>query len=241
MTDQAQESKLLFLAGDRGDRLRPSRLNRNYWHLRLLLEKLQSIVNSDLVEPGEKVLDYGCGSKPYKQILLTKFREYFGADISGNRVAELTLGPQGELPVENGSFDCILSTEVLEHTADPVLYLREAHRALRLGGYLILSAPAIWVYHPDPIDYWRWTIDGLRFLIKAAGFEIVMVKGVFGPESSALQLWQDSTFERLPRFLRSTYTGFIQFIIGVIEKRQPEKLSNDAAGYVILARKGMTK
>jgi len=222
---------------ERGDRMHPNRSNRAYWHLKLVLDKLQRVANSDLLPPGEKLLDYGCGNKPYRQPFGGKFKEYIGADLPGNREAELVIGPEGQIPAEDNSFDCILSTEVLEHTEDPRFYLQEAHRVAKPGGSLILSAPAVWVYHPDPIDYWRWTIAGLQHDIRQAGFEIVLIQGVFGPESSALQLWQDATFERLPRRLQPIYTRLIQSLIGFIERRHPDKVSDDASIYVVLARK----
>jgi len=226
-----------FNTVERGDRLRPRPSDRAYWHLKLVLDKMQRVAASDLLPPGERLLDYGCGNKPYRPVFAPKFGEYVGADLPGNPDAELTTGPQGQLPCEDESFDCVLSSEVMEHTEDPRAYLREAHRVLKTGGSLVLSVPAIWIYHPDPIDYWRWTIAGLQHEIRREGFEIVMMLGVFGPESSALQLWQDATLERLPRRLRRVYTWFIQKLIGIIERRQPDKLLKDASIYVVLARK----
>src|SRR5437870_500833 len=235
----AQQKAGSFVAGNRGDRMHPRRTDRCYWHLRLLLHRLQGIVDSDLLKPGEKILDYGCGNKPYKALFVRKFSEYIGADFPGNKDADIFIGAAGQLPVDGVSFDCVLSSEVLEHTAAPDTYLKEAFRVLKPGGSLVLSAPAVWVYHPDPIDYWRWTIDGLQAQISLAGFEIMMVKGVFGPESMDLQLWQDATFYRLPGFIQPLYTSFFQALIWLIERRHPDKLSEDASIYVVLARKPM--
>lgn len=226
-----------FQGGDRGDRARPPSHHRLYWQLVLLLDKMRRVVDSDLLAPGEDLLDYGCGNKPYRELFGRKFGRHVGADIEGNPDAELVLTPDGRVPAPAESFDCVLSSQVLEHVADPALYLDEARRLLRPGGSLVLSTHGIWHYHPDPTDFWRWTHEGLQLQIRRAGFEIVLVQSVFGPESTALQLWQDSTFERLPAPLRPAYTWLIQRCIGLIERRHPDKYSPDATVYVVLARK----
>jgi SAM-dependent methyltransferase len=222
---------------DRGDRAAPRRTNRSYCHLVLMLQKLEQIVRSDELPAGESLLDYGCGNKPYEKLFSEKFARYICADLPGSKHAQVTINSDGTLPSPDNSFDCVLSSQVLEHVVDPALYLREAFRVLRSGGSLILSTHGSWPYHPDPTDYWRWTIDGLPLQIQAAGFEIVTMKGVFGSESAALQLWQDSTFYRLPGFVQPAYTWCIQTIIWLIERRFPDKLSDDASVYIAWARK----
>lgn len=226
-----------FLAGGRGDRMRPPRHSRTYWHLRLLSDKITRVVDSELLAPGESLLDYGCGNKPYREVFARKFKRHIGADIAGNKDSDLTLDDEGRIPAAGGSFDCVLSSQVLEHVAEPQRYLTEAFRVLKPGGSLVLSTHGIWPYHPDPTDFWRWTKDGLVREIGRAGFEVRMVQSVFGLESAALQLWQDATFERLPGFLRPAYTWFFQTLIGIVERRRHDKVSSDASVYVVLARK----
>jgi len=48
----------------------------------------------------------------------------------------------GPLPLEDGSFDLIWASEVIEHVADTALLLSELRRVLAPGGRLLLSTPS---------------------------------------------------------------------------------------------------
>ena len=104
----------------------------------------------------------------------------------------------------------MLSTQVLEHVPDPRAYLAEALRVLRPGGRMLLSTHGTFVYHPDPVDLWRWTCEGLRLEVERAGFEVIRFEGIIGPVASGLQLIQDATYYRLPRPLRPVWALLIQ-------------------------------
>ena len=67
---------------------------------------------------GYRVLDVGCGPKPYYPFFAERASEYVGVDVVENPVAELR-GPVEDLPVRTGSFDIVLCTQVLEHCDDP--------------------------------------------------------------------------------------------------------------------------
>src|SRR4051794_32763285 len=79
-----------------------------------------------------RVLDVGCGGKPYYPFFVPYAAEYVGVDV-GNPAAELE-GAVEALPVEDGAFDVVLCTQVLEHVADPALAVRELARVTAPGG-----------------------------------------------------------------------------------------------------------
>jgi SAM-dependent methyltransferase len=120
---------------------------------------------ADELAAGDKVriLDVGCGPKPYYPFFAGVASEYVGVDVVENPAAEL-LGAVEALPVDDASFDVVLCTQVLEHSDDPAQAVRELRRVTRPGGRVLASTHGVQVYHPSPVDYWRWTHEGLRRL-----------------------------------------------------------------------------
>jgi SAM-dependent methyltransferase len=112
-----------------------------------------------------RVLDVGCGPKPYYPFFAGAASEYVGVDVVPNPAAEL-LGSVEALPVADGSFDLVLCTQVLEHCDDPAAAVRELRRVTAPGGRVLASTHGVQVYHPSPEDLWRWTHVGLRRLFE---------------------------------------------------------------------------
>lgn len=221
----------------RGNRFRPSIFSTRYHCLRQLAESLETLVDSANMPRAETIVDFGCAGRPYEELFRRKFARYIGADIAGNPRADIDIREDGSLPLPDGSADCVLSSQVLEHVQRPDVYLAEAARICRSGGFLILSTHGNWPYHPDPGDYRRWTLDGLRLELDSAGFRPISELAVLGRTATALQLLQDAICAPLPRPLR-TPPGFIfQRIIGLVEMMRRDPLPSDASVYVILARK----
>jgi SAM-dependent methyltransferase len=115
--------------------------------------------------PGLRVLDVGCGVKPYYPFFAGRVDAYVGVDIGDNPAADFT-GSVEALPLEDGSFDLVLCTQVLEHCDDPAVAVRELRRVAAPGGRVLASTHGVQVYHPSPQDLWRWTHEGLRRLFE---------------------------------------------------------------------------
>jgi SAM-dependent methyltransferase len=115
---------------------------------------------------GYRVLDVGCGIKPYERLFVAA-REYVGVDVA-NPAADLQ-GTADAIPVPDGSFDLVLCTQVLEHADDPAATVRELRRVVAPGGRVLASTHGVQVYHPAPVDLWRWTHAGLARLFADNG------------------------------------------------------------------------
>jgi SAM-dependent methyltransferase len=202
---------------------RPTDLRRSPpWHplayiIWLLPRRLRSLAGRLRVPDHGRVLDYGCAEQPYRAFFGSGV-EFIGADLPGNPWASVTISPDGTVPLDDGSVDAILSTQVLEHVADPAVYLRECERVLRPGGRMLLSTHGMMIYHPDPVDYWRWTGAGLQRAIEDAGLNVVYGEGVMGLTAVGLQLTQDSLYHRLPRRARPVLALCFQTVIAVSDR-----------------------
>ncbi len=72
---------------------------------------------------------------------------------------------QHNAAVPDQRFDCIVCTEVLEHTLQPFDAVAEMRRMLRPGGILAITVPFNFRVHGPLPDCWRFTEHGLRALL----------------------------------------------------------------------------
>lgn len=179
MTAQAggQEGRLpdsTELAGwPEPERRHLGKCDRHYLSLSPLSAALQSEIRRTIGDrTGLRILDVGCGNKPYLPFFASHADSYWGVDaVDGPRVDRVSVAE--ELPFGDAEFDVVVCTQVLEHVDDPVRVLAEIYRVLVPGGVVFLSTHGVFIYHPDPPtsdrDYWRWTHSGLLRIFRQSG------------------------------------------------------------------------
>jgi SAM-dependent methyltransferase len=205
--------------------------------VRALPKAIAALAPELLVPSGGRVLDYGCADLPYRH-LLPSDAEYVPADLPGNPQALVEVAPDGTVPLPADGFDAVLSTQVLEHVQDPGTYLSECFRVLRPGGRMLLSTHGIMVWHPDPVDHWRWTCGGLRHAVEQAGFEVVRFEGVVGLAATGIQLVQDSAIYSLPRLVRRPFAFVMQALMALADRFQSaESRRYNALVFALIAEK----
>jgi SAM-dependent methyltransferase len=104
---------------------------------------------------GRRVLDFGCGTGYGAHRIAAKCKSITGVDVADDAIRFAQARYQGEnldfrhimpvddgpLPFADGSFDVVLSFQVIEHVPDPDRYLAEARRVLTDDGVMIVATP----------------------------------------------------------------------------------------------------
>ncbi len=100
---------------------------------------------------GARILDVGCGLGLYVRQFRAFSDDVWGVDVDAEKLAEaahtlpnILLAPAEALPFADGSFDVVLSHEVLEHVDDDRRAVAEACRVLKPGGRLVVFVPNRW-------------------------------------------------------------------------------------------------
>lgn len=147
-----------------------------------------------------KLLDFGCGSKPYKTLFTVS--EYVGTDVevSGHdhRNEEIDVYYDGKtLPFADGSFDSIFSSEVFEHVFNLSQILDELYRVLKPGGNVLITVPFVWDEHEIPYDFARYTSFGLKHILQEKGFVILQEKKTTSYVSTICQMWAAYVYQHI--------------------------------------------
>lgn len=145
-----------------------------------------------------KVLDIGCGNKPYKALFSGKYDEYIGCDItqSSNKCVDI-ICEATDIPLDSNSFDTVICTQVIEHVENHKLLLQEILRVLKPNGYVILSGPMYWHLHEEPYDFFRFTKYGFKYLFEEQGFREIDILANGGKWATLGQM----VIHTFPRFL----------------------------------------
>jgi SAM-dependent methyltransferase len=145
------------------------------------------------VPPGALVLDAGAGISPYRHHFdhLRYESSDFG-EVDKDYAQDLTyVCDLASVPVDDGRFDLVVLTQVLEHLAEPLTVLEEMHRIVRPGAQIWASCPLYYEEHEQPYDFYRYTQFALRRLFDEAGFadiEIAWLEGYLATVSYQVDL-----------------------------------------------------
>jgi len=159
---------------------------------------------AELLPPGGRVLDLGCGVGHSYQLL--EPRETVGVDVDAEALShqhrETRVADMRSLPFADASFEAVVAVHSLEHVPDPERVIAEARRVLTPGGVAIFVTPNRLTFgRPDeiidPYHYVELSADELEHLA-GARFGRVEMQGLFGsPRYLLLAADERRTLDRL--------------------------------------------
>lgn len=138
-----------------------------------------------------RILDVGCGTKPYRSLFILA-TEYIGLelDTENNRLSKnADFFYDGKtFPFTDESFDCLVLNQVFEHVFNPQQFMAELNRVVRVDGLFLITVPFAWDEHEQPYDYARYSSFGLKAVLAEGGFEVVQAKKTAADLSVIFQL-----------------------------------------------------
>lgn len=115
-----------------------------------------------------QILDIGSSdiNGTYKPLFNNPLWQYFGADMSNGKNVDIVINSDYNWKnIESDSFDVVISGQTFEHMKAPWLAAKEIERICKTDGFVFIIAPWVFSYHAFPIDCWRISHDGMRYLM----------------------------------------------------------------------------
>jgi len=127
-----------------------------------------------------RLLDLGCGRAPLYGTYAPYVTEVVGVDWAPGDHVDVQADLSQPLPFDDGRFDTIILSDVLEHIAEPDLLWREMTRVLAPHGKIVMNVPFYYAVHAHPHDYYRYTNFGLERFVTVNGLDLLHLAAIGG-------------------------------------------------------------
>ncbi len=135
------------------------------------------------------IVDIGCADSDWHKLLSPKCRyiglDYYQTAHDWYQSWPDVYGHAEQLPFPSAWCDGVLLLNVLEHLPNPQESVKEAFRVLKPGGCLLIQVPFLYPLHDLPLDFHRFTPNGLETLANQSGFEVESLATLGHPVESA--------------------------------------------------------
>lgn len=178
--------------------------DRHWWYLGRWAVVEALLAKAELL-PRPRILDAGCGTggnlRKFGRLGIASGVEPSAEAVGFCHERGLERVQQAgleALPFENGSFDLVAATDVVEHVAAEEQALRELHRVTVPGGVMLLTVPAyMWLWSAEDVNlhhHRRYTKPRLVQAVRKAGWG-----PIFATYFNTLLLPPIAVAKKLPR------------------------------------------
>ena len=137
---------------------------------------------NNLLKPGQKILDFGCGGGYLLKNIKETNTKLIGVEV--NKEAKNIAKTNGVKVFSNSNllpanyFDLIISNHALEHTDNPLLELKNLHKSLKKNGHICIVVPLdnkSYSYKKNDINFhfFSWSPMNLGNILTRAGFDVI--------------------------------------------------------------------
>jgi 2-polyprenyl-3-methyl-5-hydroxy-6-metoxy-1,4-benzoquinol methylase len=173
-----------------------------------LIDTFDQIRDDDIITianklSSKKVLEIGCGGGERTTLFVEAGSTVIAVDIIDARKSEFSYGYDffiadgKELPFEDGTFDAVVSFDVIEHISKDNLFLSETYRVCKKGGFFFMGTPnrnrlsnklrkffGKKIVYPltigeGCIHLREYTMDEFNELVSKVGFKVIQKKYIW--------------------------------------------------------------
>ncbi len=196
------------------------------------------------IPPPASLIEIGCGTGNVSRFLSQKGYLVTGCEYYHEAIEmawpgfQIVQGNAINLPFKDNGFDIACLFDAIEHFEDDVAFIKEAVRAVKRGGIIVITVPArkeLWSYIDDrSLHKRRYTKDILRKVFYDAGLIPILVEYMFLSLYLPMKLLRqgnkkvDNPF-RISRIINILLTGLLD-IERIISKAIPLPLGTSIIG-----------
>ncbi len=137
-------------------------------------------VCSESIACNEPIYEFGSFTVPGQEHLSVRpyfsGKKYVGADMRQGPGVDVVLNLH-KIDLPDASVGTVLLLDTLEHVEYPREAMSELYRILKPEGMIIMTSVMYFIIHDYPYDYWRFTPEAFRSLLKSFGHSAVFAAG----------------------------------------------------------------
>jgi SAM-dependent methyltransferase len=130
-------------------------------YVNIVLETLP--INEPIYEFGSYQIEYPPQDIDLRPLFVDK--DFVGCDMRAGPGVDKVLNLH-DIALPDNIAGTVFLMDTLEHVEYPHRAIEEVHRILKPGGLLVMSSVLDYFIHETPNDFWRYTPDAFRSLLK---------------------------------------------------------------------------